>query len=130
MFGEVTAIGSNPASFTVHYPTGYEVTLRVLDTTVFDAGRDRPYRFDLLKVGDSVRIKGAPPAPRPGAGAKPGDQRPAGGAGRRAAGAAEGGPVARRVTVLPAGEQPQGLGNQKAGKPLVNKKGGNNGPLQ
>src|SRR5207249_4310587 len=58
VIGQVTAINQSPDSFTVLTPGGGQVTYRVLDTTVFSAGRDRPYNFGLLKVGDEVRLRG------------------------------------------------------------------------
>ena len=77
--GEVVQIVTDPASFTIQTPTGEHTTYQVLDTTVFMAGHDRPYRFDLLKQGDQVIVRG-------------------GGRGE---------PIARIVIVRPAGEKPK-----------------------
>src|SRR5947208_2056284 len=62
--GQVTAIGRDPSTFTILTQSGDQLTYRVLDTTVFAAGRDRPYNFGLLKIGDEVRLRGraTPPA--------------------------------------------------------------------
>src|SRR5438093_9610552 len=113
VIGQVTAINRSPASFTDLTPGGEQDTYRVLDTTVFSAGRDRPYNFGLLKVGDEVRLRGRlhPPA---AAGQQPGQAEPAGG---RKPGQAPAGnepdavPVALFVVVRPAGEQRGLLGH-------------------
>ena len=78
--GEVVAISPDPGSFTIRTVAGEQQTFRVLQTTVFAAGRDRPYRFELLKVGDSVTV--AAGGMGQGAGAK------AGGASKRSSTAA------------------------------------------
>ena len=79
----------------------------MLDTTVFMAGRDRPYRFGLLKQGDHVVVRGggagkpaedAQAAAPPGAGKAKNKQARAAGQG----GMADGEPVARQVVVRPA----------------------------
>jgi hypothetical protein len=108
--GEVTQITFDPATFTLRAADGAETTFRVLDTTVFMAGRDRPYRFDLLKQGDHVTVRGggagkavenaqaAPPA-----GSDQGKTKQARAAGQ--AGTPDGEPIARQVQVHPAGEK-------------------------
>src|SRR4051812_9161180 len=59
--GQVTQIvTTSPASFTIQTANGAQMTFRVLDSTVFTAGRDRPYHFDLLKQGDTVVVRGGP----------------------------------------------------------------------
>ena len=107
VLGSVTAITPTPPSFTILTSTGQEVTYRVLATTVFTAGRDRPYNFGLLKVGDEVRLRGAqrqPAAGTPAAGrtgAQQGIQRQRPGLTDQAGSE----PVARFVVVRPAGER-------------------------
>ena len=56
--GVVSQITSDPDTFTLRTAAGAETTYRVLDTTVFMAGHDRPYRFELLKQGDHVMVRG------------------------------------------------------------------------
>jgi hypothetical protein len=124
--GTVTQISSDPASFTVQAPDGTQTTYRVLDRTVFMAGRDRPYHFDLLKVGDEVVVRGGGQGQAAGAttapaGAGKGKARPA-----RAAGTddtTDGEPVARQVIVRPAGA----VGARKAGRGAGAQQGGTNG---
>jgi hypothetical protein len=98
VIGEVTAVTPQPAGFTVHSQDGEDITAQVLESTVFMAGPDRPYRFDLLKVGDEVRAR----LTRPGLGL-----------GVRRAGEVAPQPdlpVARVVRVRPAGERALGNG--------------------
>jgi hypothetical protein len=118
--GTVTQITPDPPSFTLQAADGTLTTYTVLPTTVFMAGRDRPYHFDLLKTGDTVVVRGgaqaqgagqpaATASPQPaGAGnaAQAGKPRAAARADARAAGAAanNGEPIARIVVVRPAGE--------------------------
>jgi hypothetical protein len=132
--GQVTQITGDPASFTIQAADGALTTYRVLDTTVFMAGHDRPYRFDLLKQGDTVVVRGgaqgqgqgrsqgqsqaqaqAPNAPAAAVNAK---GKPV----RRAEPAVtdNGEPIARQVMVRPAGvarpgRQGQGAGAQNGG---------------
>jgi hypothetical protein len=115
--GEVTQVTSDPDTFTLRTADGVEATYRVLDTTVFMAGHDRPYRFELLKQGDRVTVRGggagnaadgvAPTAPT-GAGKGTGKQAREAGPN----GMADGEPVARQVTVRPAGEKGKKHGKQ------------------
>lgn len=126
--GEVVAITPDPSSFTIRNAAGEQQTFRVLQTTVFAAGRDRPYRFELLKVGDSVTVAAggmgqgagagasnpdkpkpaASPVPKPAGAARRAATKPAGqGQGPRAAARAaqaNGELIARQVLVRPAGE--------------------------
>ena len=114
--GEVTQITPDPAAFTLRTGDGVETTYRVLDTTVFMAGHDRPYRFDLLKQGDHVVVRGGvgktaedTQATAP-TGAGKGKNKQA-----RAAspdGMVDGEPVARQVMVRPAGEKVKKNGKQ------------------
>lgn len=127
--GEVTQITTDPASFTLRTPDGVETTYRVLDTTVFMAGYDRPYRFDLLKQGDRVVVRGggagkaaegaASTAP---AGAGNGKDTQARAAGPN--GMVDGEPVARQVMVRPAGEK---IKNGKQGQAASLPAGSTNG---
>lgn len=139
--GEVVAISQDPGSFTIRTTVGEQQTFQVLQTTVFAAGRDRPYRFELLKVGDSVTVAAggmgqgagakaggaanaappqpaASPVPKPaGAAAKPAGQGQ--GQGPRAAARAaqaNGELIARQVLVRPAGEAARPGAAKKAGK--------------
>lgn len=114
--GVVTTIAPEPASFAFRTESGDEVVVRVLESTVFAAGPDRPYNFDLLKVGDGVRVRVTPagPADTPRPGSPPrAPQQPA----HTAPTAGE--PVARQVLVRPAGERPF----TQPGKPAAKKKG-------
>ena len=109
------------------------------------AGPDRPYRFDLLKVGDHVAVKGGGAgeanagvaavtgSPGPATGARV--ARPGGGQGNRlgqdgpnAQGA--GAPVARRVMVRPAGESAGEKRNRATGQPAARQIGGSDGSDQ
>jgi hypothetical protein len=107
VLGSVTAITPTPPSFTILTSTGQQVTYRVMATTVFTAGRDRPYNFGLLKVGDEVRLRGgqrqlAAGTPAAGqTGAQQSVQRRRSGLTDQASGE----PVARFVVVRPAGER-------------------------
>jgi hypothetical protein len=107
--GEVTQVTADPASFTLRTGDGVETTYRVLDTTVFLAGHDRPYRFDLLKQGDHVTVRGGAGKPvdeaTASAPASPGKgkNKQARAAGQN--GMVDGEPVARQVMVRPAGEK-------------------------
>ncbi|MCC7372171.1 MAG: hypothetical protein IT306_27400 [Chloroflexi bacterium] len=133
--GEVTAISQEPASFTIRTAAGETQTYRVLQTTVFAAGRDRPYRFDLLKVGDTVSVatggqgkkqgpQTAEPSGRtPGQG-QPASPKPRAGQGQGAvanpraairAAQASGETAARTVMVHPAGEPARPGGGKKSG---------------
>jgi hypothetical protein len=60
VFGQVTGLASSPPSLTLRTPGGESETFAVLDLTVFNAGPDRPFRFDLVKVGDYVRVREVP----------------------------------------------------------------------
>jgi hypothetical protein len=92
--GEVVSISQEPAGLTMQTATGEHLTFRVLQTTVFAAGRDRPYRFELLKVGDQVTVviggQGQQQAQKPRAAARNAQ--------------ANGEIVARQVLVRPAAE--------------------------
>ena len=109
--GQVSQLTAEPASFTMQTADGTPTMYRVLDTTVFMAGRDRPYRFDLLKVGDTVIVRGGGRGRAQAGGATQaigasnarGRPTPARTAGVAAPGESE--PVARLVMVRPAGEQ-------------------------
>jgi hypothetical protein len=103
--GQVTLITSEPASFTMRAADGTLTTYRVLDTTVFMAGRDRPYRFDLLKQGDTVIVRGGQQGRNQGRAQGQGQAR----------GAANGELIARQVVVRPAGEAGPGHKRQGAG---------------
>ena len=127
--GIVTQIASDPAAFTIQTADGTLLTYRVLDATVFMAGRDRPYRFDLLKVGDDVLVRGAGPgngpngttasaSPEPGAAPKPKANGP-----RQNGASAE--PVARQVTIRPAGEAGKGKNQRGATAPAATPQRGN-----
>ncbi|MCC7104798.1 MAG: hypothetical protein IT307_06620 [Chloroflexi bacterium] len=95
-----------PPTLTVHDDNGPDVTFRVLDRTVFAAGRDRPYNFSLVAVGDTVRVRGGiPPA---GRGRGPG-QTAAVDAGEL--------PVARYVMVRPASDRRPGPRAGAAARP-------------
>jgi hypothetical protein len=116
--GTVTQITPDPPSFTLQTADGTLTTYSVLPTTVFMAGRDRPYHFDLLKTGDTVVIRGGQvglqsPGQGPAAVASSTTANDASGPGRnaavragaRGAGATNSGePIARIVVVRPAGE--------------------------
>src|SRR5439155_7151934 len=111
VMGQVTAIGQDPSTFTILTPSGDQLTYRVLDTTVFTAGRDRPYNFGLLKIGDEVRLRGraTPPAAMAQQSGQPAPGRELG-AGQGAASSEAGSqPAALFVIVRPAGEQRAGL---------------------
>ena len=113
--GEVTEITAEPASFTVRVADGTLATYRVLDTTVFMAGRDRPYNFGLLEVGDEVVVRGA--GQRQDATATPRKAVPAAGKptpGRTAAAQGDE-PIARQVIVRPAGQARRANNGQKTG---------------
>lgn len=119
--GTVTAITNDPTGFTFRLDSGEEKTVRVVDGTIFQAGRDRPYSFGLLKVGDVVRVKGPGLGPKAAGQANPNGPatKPQGAArkpdGANPAFAPDGTPIARRVVVRPAGEQRRGLGGKKMG---------------
>ncbi len=108
----VTALTPEPASFSVRREDGEVVTYRVLDTTVFTGGADRPYNFGLLKVGDNVRVKGGLP-------------------GRKAerTGQVDVQPVARRVVVRVAGERRPGGPARNVSQPDAGRKGVSDGVL-
>jgi hypothetical protein len=117
--GEVTQVTADPASFTVHTADGTLTTYRVLGTTVFMAGRDRPYRFDLLQQGDTVIVRGgsqgnAQGVAAPAAGATGANGRPRPPRAARSRGA-DGQLIARQVTVRPAGEAGAGRRGRAAG---------------
>jgi len=114
--GEVTEVSADPPAFTIRTPDGDEMTFAVLNTTVFAAGRDRPFRFDLLRPGDWVMVRDGPdkvPAPN----ASPARS------GREAKGTTvhtsiaprppAGESVARQVLVRPADEPPKSGGKGK-----------------
>ena len=134
--GIVTEITAEPAAFTIRAQAGDETTFQVLDTTVFMAGHDRPYRFDLLKQGDQVTVRGG------GAGkAAEGAQATAptvNGKGKnkqaRAAGPngmANEEPIARQVMVRPAGEKmKQGKNGQATSRPASSTDGGSDATRQ
>ena len=107
--GEVTQITAEPAAFTLRTPAGSELTFSVLDGTVFMAGRDRPYRFDLLKVGDQVVVRGGGQVKAPDGAAATGPAAGGNGKGNQTraarANAGDGTLIARQVMVRPAGEQ-------------------------
>jgi hypothetical protein len=109
MLAEVTAISIDPASFTVRKHDGSEVTYRVLEATVFMAGKDRPYNFSLLNVGDRVRVKGNEQQLAAGQPARPKAKRAqiVGIDGNAV-------PTARRVIVRPAGENAAKVGKKGA----------------
>jgi hypothetical protein len=128
--GEVTRVSADPAAFTIRTSDGNEMTFEVLNTTVFLAGRDRPYRFDLLKAGDQVTVRDGPdrvPVPNvspvpSGGNAKAttvhtsiGPRPPAGES------------IARQVMVRPAGETRKASGK---GRQAQLQDGGNNGTGQ
>lgn len=105
--GEVVAINPEPASFTMRTPTGTVSSYRVLETTVFMAGRDRPYRFDLVKIGDTVVVRGGGQGKSHaagGAGAPNGKGKPKPGRGAAVVVTGDGELIARQVMVRPAGE--------------------------
>lgn len=130
--GEVTDVTAEPAAFTLRGPDGTETTYRVLDTTVFMAGHDRPYRFELLKQGDHVVVRAggagkadqAATGPGP-AGSGKGKQKPA-----AAADVVDGEPVARTVMVRPAGEKPRGKPGQAASASASFDEGGSDATRQ
>jgi hypothetical protein len=116
--GTVTQVSPDPPSFTVQAADGTMTTYSVLPTTVFMAGRDRPYHFDLLKTGDTVVVRGgqiglqasgqqpaAVASPTTANGAAAARPRVAARAiAQRAAAANSGEPIARIVVVRPVGE--------------------------
>jgi len=127
VIGEVTTISTEPALFTVRTPQGDEATFRVLDTTVFKAGYDRPYNFGLLKPGDGANVVARMMGPGQAAAGRP---KPAGGPApkraRPANGAAESDPelVAGQVVVRPAGDAAyRGAPKPGASKPGASKPG-------
>jgi hypothetical protein len=95
--GVVIAKTDAPPTLTVHDENGTDVTFRVLDATIFAAGRDRPYSFGLVAVGDTARVRGG----MVGAGRGRGP-------GRAAAIDTGGLPVARYVMVRPASDRRPG----------------------
>lgn len=121
VMGQVTQVSQDPPAFTVRAQGGAEVTYRVLEISVFDAGYDRPYNFGLLKVGDGVRVVGGVPAQAPGQAAKPGAAQSERARPRQVY-EVDGQPVARRVGVRPAGEPQRGPA-QKVGRPGAPKPG-------
>lgn len=141
--GTVTQITPSPASFTLQAADGTLTTYSVLPTTVFMAGRDRPYRFDLLKTGDSVVVRGGAQIGQQGLGQGPGalaspqpigvgnaavgNPRVAGRVGTRGAAAQSNGePIARIVVVRPANE----AGRIRNGQNSAAQNGGSNGAGQ
>lgn len=128
--GEVTAITTDPAAFTLRAEDGTLTTFRVLDSTVFMAGHDRPYRFELLKQGDQIVVRGggagkAEQAASASTPAKPGRGKPA-----QPIGAQDGEPIARQVMVRPAGEKVKGKKGQAASAPANASDGGSDGTRQ
>ena len=133
--GVVTEITAEPAAFTIRSETGDETTFQVLDTTVFMAGNDRPYRFDLLKQGDQVTVRGGAGKATEGAQAAAptvngkGKNKQARAAGPN--GMADEEPIARQVMVRPAGEKmKQGKNGQAASRPASSTDGGNDATRQ
>jgi hypothetical protein len=138
--GTVTQITPDPPSFTLQAADGTVTTYSVLPTTVFMAGRDRPYQFDLLKTGETVIVRGgqiglqtpgqgspavAPPTTANGAAvARPSVATRA--IARGAATASNGEPIARVVVVQPAGEG----GRTKNGQNGAAQNGGSDGAGQ
>jgi hypothetical protein len=151
--GEVVGISPAPATFTIMTPAGAQTTFRVLDTTVFAAGQDRPYNFELLKTGDQVTVRGgagakgagvvkvtpeanaaAPavqpnaPAPKPGGTAKqPGQAKPGRANAARSGAPADGALVARQVMVRPAGEAGKRNLGQRQGQAAARPNGAGQG---
>lgn len=119
-FGLVTAIVGDPLSFSFRTEAGEVIRVRVLETTVFAAGVDRPYNFGLLKVGDGVWVRFS------ATGMMDGAARRGRVGGRMLAEPAEGESVARQVTVRPAGEGP--ARQAQAGRGSV--RGGGDGAVQ
>ena len=108
--GAVTQVAAEPAGFTLRTPAGAEMTFSVLESTVFMAGRDRLYRFDLLKVGDQVVVRGGGQGKGPDGAASTDPAARGNGKDKqdrvaRANIAADGMLIARQVMVRPAGEQ-------------------------
>ena len=142
VMGEVTAITADPAAFTVRTQQGDETTYRVLETTVFKAGYDRPYNFGLLKPGDGVIVAVPMDRPAQADAGPPAPAKPGGAAAERArpprrAAEIDALEVPRLVVVRPAGDGPyRGGGVAKPGaanpaaKPGVAKKGANDGAGQ
>jgi hypothetical protein len=128
--GEVTQVRADPPAFTIRTPNGDEMTFEVLNTTVFAAGRDRPYRFDLLKPGDWVTVRDGPDkVPVPNA-----TPVPAGGEEKRTTVHTSIGPrppagesIARQVLVRQAGQTSKVGGK---GKQAQLQNGGSNGTGQ
>jgi hypothetical protein len=58
--GQISALVSDPPGFTLLLQSGGQVMVRMAAGTNLKAGPDRPYRFDLLKTGDQVRVAGLP----------------------------------------------------------------------
>jgi hypothetical protein len=98
-----------PPSFTMRTADGQLIIYLVQPTTVFRAGRDRPYSFGLLKAGDTARVR-----------AGPGRRIDAGDGSAR---------TARLVIVRPAGEQPGGQ-QARPGAAKASQKGGRSGAVQ
>jgi hypothetical protein len=128
--GEVTQVSADPAAFMIRTPDGNEMTFEVLNTTVFVAGRDRPYRFDLLKPGDWVTVRDGPDrVPVPNASPVPSGGKAKGTTVHTSVGPRPpaGESIARQVIVRPAGETPKAGGK---GKQAQLQNGGSNGTGQ
>jgi hypothetical protein len=124
----VSALLPDPPSLTIRQPDGQERTYRVTAATVFVAGPDRPYHFDLIQPGDQVRVKGGVPGAKKAApggtdagGPATSPARKRGDAARASARVGASGdtalPIARRVTVRPQAELAAGKNKTRtAGK--------------
>ena len=124
--GEVTEITADPAAFTLRAEDGTLTTYRVLDTTVFMAGHDRPYRFELLKQGDQVVVRGGGAGKADPAAAASAPTQVGKGKRKQAQpiGAEDGELIARQVMVRPAGEKIKGKQGQAASAPADADDGG------
>ncbi|HZO24491.1 MAG TPA: hypothetical protein VFH48_00680 [Chloroflexota bacterium] len=130
--GEVTEITADPAAFTLRAEDGTLTTYRVLDTTVFMAGHDRPYRFELLKQGDQVVVRGGGAGKVDPAAAASASAQAGKGKGKQAqpTSAQDGELIARQVMVRPAGEKVKGKKGQAASAPANADDGGSDGTRQ
>ena len=126
--GRITALTTDPTGFTFRDASSAEKTVRVTAGTSFQAGRDRPYNFGLLRVGDYVRVQAPGLRPKAAGQVKPKDgAKKPGAPGRTQKGAArkdaafadDGTPIARRVMVRPAAEGP--FGQPRGRKPCLSK---------
>ena len=130
--GEVTEITPDPAAFTLRAEDGTLTTYRVLDTTVFMAGHDRPYRFELLKQGDQVVVRGGGAGKVDPAASASAPTQVGKGKGKQAQpiGVAEVELIARQVMVRPAGEKVKGKKGQAASAPADADDGGSDATRQ